>query len=133
MKYPTKPPHEVTELAKERNRQASERTVASWINHSLLLVGFGIVAAEIPGGVSQFSAQNRFATYWQLSFVLSLGMIIWGIVVLIPIAIAHYRALQSLKQANYLTQPASFFNLLIGAVMLFGLTAIVYMILVTSR
>ncbi|MDX2228153.1 MAG: DUF202 domain-containing protein [Leptolyngbyaceae cyanobacterium bins.349] len=128
-----RPTNDVTELAKERNRQASERTVTSWIGHSLWLIGFGIVAEEVPAAWQQSLPRRNEVLHPQLYPLLSLGTIAVGIAILIPIAIAHYQELRSLTQEHYLTESVRFLAPLIGAVLLFGCVAIVYVVLVLSQ
>lgn len=130
-----RPTNEVTELAKERNRQAAERTLTAWIGSSLLLLEFGIVFEEIPLALQQSLPQNDVALNLRLSYLIGLGTIAAGIILLIPMAIAHTLTIQSLEQEKYLVKSGNPLYLLIvvSAVILLGLIALINLILVISQ
>lgn len=46
-------PNPGTELAKERNRAAEERTLMAWIRTSLALIGFGFGIDRIVAAIHQ--------------------------------------------------------------------------------
>ena len=127
-----KPTNDVTELAKERNRQAVERTIASWINSALLLMGLGISIYEIASEFQQVSP-NSLASNVRVSMLLSLGAIAFGIALLIPIAISHRADIKALERGDYLAKPPHFLDLamVIGTVIVFGLIAIVDVLFIT--
>lgn len=134
MIYPSsRPTNEVTELAKERSRAAVERTIVSWLNSALLLMGLGISIHEIASEVQQVSP-NYLASNIRMSMLLSLGTIAFGIALLIPIAISHRADIQALERGDYLAKPPHLFNLamVIGAVIVFGLIALVDVLFVTT-
>jgi putative membrane protein len=125
--------NDVTELAKERNRQAAERSLTSWINISLLLIGFGFVIEEIPAGWHPSPSQTP-PIHLHLNPILGLGTIALGIVILIPVVIAHRQSIRVLEQAAYLTQPTqAHFASIIAAVILFALVALVNVLLAISQ
>jgi len=126
--------NDVTELAKERNRQAAERTMTGWINISLLLIGFGVTLEEIPAALSRSLPQNHPFLNLKLTYLLGLGTIAFGVLLLIPVAIAHHRSIKALDQSAYLIKPARF-NLLVvvSMVVLSGLVALVNVILIISQ
>lgn len=130
-----RPTNDTTELAKERNREAAERTISSWIVSSLLLIGLGISIEEIYTAMNQVFPQNNLATNLQLTNLMSLGAIACGIILLIPITITHRMEIKALEEEHYLTRPVSFLNLLliVGSVMLFGLITLVAVVLILSR
>ena len=130
-----RPTNDTTELAKERNREAAERTLTSWIENSLLLMGFGISIEEIYSAMNQSFPQNSSEINLQFTDIISLGAIAFGIALLIPVSINHRMEIKSLEQEDYLARPARFFNLLIvvGSVILFGLVALAAVILVISQ
>ncbi len=130
----SRPTNDVTELARERNRQAAERTVTAWINASLLLIGFGIVIEEIPATLRRSLPQTNPAINLQISHLLGLGTIAVGIVLLIPVSVAHYQTIKLLEQADYVAHPAHVqLAIAVGAVILFGLVALVNVLLVLSQ
>ncbi len=130
----SRPTNDVTELAKERNRQAAERTLASWINVSLLLIGFGVVIEEIPAPLQQFLPQPNISINLQLSYLIGLGTIAYGVVLLIPAAIVHRQAISLLEREDYLVTPVRFnLAIVISLVILFGLVALVNVLLAISQ
>jgi len=130
----TRPTNDTTQLAKERNRQAAERTLTCWIGNSLLLMGFGISTQEIYSAMNQSFPQNSSEINSQFTDMISLGAIAFGIALLIPIAITHRLEIKSLEQDDYLVSHPRLFNLLIvvGSVILFGLVALAAVFLVSS-
>jgi putative membrane protein len=130
-----KPTNDTTELAKERNREAAERTLTCWIGNSLLLMGFGISIEEIHSAMNRSFPQNTSEINLQFTDIISLAAIAFGIVMLIPIAINHRMEIKSLEQEDYLARPSRFLNLFIvvGSVILFGMVALAAVILVISQ
>ncbi|MCU0569471.1 MAG: DUF202 domain-containing protein [Oculatellaceae cyanobacterium Prado106] len=126
---------DVTELAKERNRQAAERTVASWIGSSLLLIGFGISFEEISAALMQAFPKNSSQFNTQLGSLVGLGAIAFGILLLVPVAIAHFIELKALEQENYLVRsPRSLYLFVaVGSVILFGIVVLVTVIFIVSQ
>jgi uncharacterized membrane protein YidH (DUF202 family) len=48
-----------TELARERTREAADRTLMAWIRTSLSLIGFGFgIAGSFPSNLVNFVAGN---------------------------------------------------------------------------
>jgi putative membrane protein len=130
----TRPANEVTELARERNRQAAERTMIVWINVALLLIGFGVVIEEIPAILSRSLPQNNPFLNLHLGYLLGLGTIAYGVLLLLPVAIVHRQSIKTLERTDYLTQPAAFnLSVVVSATVLFGLVALVNVILVISQ
>jgi uncharacterized membrane protein YidH (DUF202 family) len=111
-----RPTNDVTELAKERNRQAIERTLLSWINSALLLLGLGISVGAVTADLQPLSP---------------LGAIVFGIALLVPIVGVYRRELLTLGQRNYLAHPPQRLNLFIvvAVVVAFGLLALVDVVL----
>jgi putative membrane protein len=130
---PSRPTNDVTELARERSRAAVERTLVSWINSALLLMGLGISIHEIASEVERVSP-NSLASHNRMSMLLSLGAIAFGIALLIPIAIGHRGDIKALERGDYLAKPPQLFNLamVIGAVIVFGLIALVDVLFITT-
>lgn len=132
---PPRPTNDTTELAKERSRQASERTITGWIGSSLLLMGFGISIEEIQAVMSKDFPPNSSEISLQFTNMVSLSAIAFGIVLLVLASITHGWEIHSLEQDNYLTTPPRLFNLMlvVGSVILFGLFVLVNVILVISQ
>jgi len=132
---PSRPTNDTTELAKDRNRQAAERTITSWIGTSLLLIGFGISVKSIYSAVNRSLPQNSLEVNSQLATMISLAAIAFGISILIPVAITHRLEIKSLEREDYLTRPVHHLNqlLVVGSVILFGLVALAAVVLVISQ
>lgn len=136
MTHPSaKPTNETTELAKERSRQAAERTLTSWINTSLLLIGLGIGTEEIATALQGALPRVAVEIHLALSYALSLGTIAFGIALLVPISIAHQSELRALKQNEHLTPSHGLLyrSLVTGSVILFGLIALTHLVLIISQ
>ncbi|NMF86154.1 DUF202 domain-containing protein [Nodosilinea sp. P-1105] len=121
-----RPTNDVTELAKERSRQAFERTLLSWINSALLLIGLGVAVGELPGR-GPILAGGLLGR----RLGVSLGAIALGIILLIPIAIVHRVYLQALERGDYLARPLPRVNVLVvvAIVVVFGLVAMIDVLL----
>ena len=79
-----------TELAKQRNRAAAERTLLTWIQHSLTLLGLGIAIERIYAILLKaFPNADRIIT-GQVSDVLGLSLIVLGLG-LLALAIRQYK------------------------------------------
>ncbi|HMD01750.1 MAG TPA: DUF202 domain-containing protein [Candidatus Baltobacteraceae bacterium] len=111
------PTSATTELAKERNRAATERTLTSWIQNSLALIAFGLAFDRIISALIHAPASDGRAA----SFV-SLGAIGLGVFLLL-LAIAVHRNEQLSFRLSVLSA---------GAVILFGLVALVSLLLKIS-
>ena len=113
-----------TELAKQRNRAAAERTLLAWIRNSLTLFGLGITIDYISIELLQgFSDDNRGMT-WQMPDSLSLLVILPGLA-LLALAIWQYRtSMSSIQRRSHASTPDQ--SILLGtttAVVLFGIVS----------
>ncbi|MBD2259447.1 DUF202 domain-containing protein [Pseudanabaena sp. FACHB-2040] len=126
---PKRPTGATNELAKERNRAAAERTLASWIGNCLALIGFGMVFDQIyteltvpfPMGLA-LSAGNIQA--------LSLLFIGTGLLLLVLALAQHRLAVQGLEREEYVRLPINAMNrIVVAAVVLFGLISLVEILL----
>lgn len=121
-----RPTNDVTELAKERSRQAFERTLLSWINSALLLISLGVAIGDLPAELAQGLPPLAGGLLGR-RLGLSLGAIAFGIILLVPIAIVHRVYLQALERGDYLAQPLPRVNVLVvvAIVVVFGLVAMI--------
>ena len=85
-----------TELAKERNRAAEERTLMAWIRTSLSLIGFGFGIDRIVSAIHQEfgDAVNPV----RLTRILGLSFVALGTAALLVAAIDHKRQLQRIQR-----------------------------------
>jgi putative membrane protein len=130
MNSPLKPTGATNELAKERNRAAAERTLTSWIQNSLALIGFGIAFDQIFEALQQTLPQQNGEILLKFSQVLGLSLIALGIALLV-IAIIQYRVLvKSIQRDNYILISSFPLNIAIGSsVLIFGLAAAIIILL----
>lgn len=96
-----KRPSTNTELAKERNRAAAERTLMAWIRTCLSLIGFGFGVDRIITALQKSVVGNYFNNPLFLTRILGLSFIGIGTVAIILAAIEHRQELQHIKQENY--------------------------------
>jgi putative membrane protein len=126
-----RPPGEVapdtnTELAIERSRLASERTLMAWIRTSLSMISFGFTIfkffeylAEVPG-----AAAARHGP-------LNLGrvMVVLGILLLIPAIAQHWQFLRQLSARAHRAFPWSLALITAGVIQLIGIAALLSLFL----
>lgn len=108
------------ELAKERNREAAERTLTTWIQNCLSLIGFGVAFAQIFSAINRSFPQNNLLINIRLTHIIGLNAIAIGIFLLIIAVLTYLAQIKSLQNHNY-QQPRRFYSTLIGSVILFGL------------
>jgi len=93
-------PNPGTELAKERNRAAEERTLMAWIRTSLSLIGFGFGIERIVATIHQ--ALGDAINPVRLSRILGLSFVALGTFAMLFASIDHRHQLQRI-QRNDLT------------------------------
>ncbi len=119
------PTNITNELAKQRNRGAAERTLLSWIQNCLTLIGFGIAFDRIFNAINQTFARNDTALNAKIAQSIGLGAIALGICLLILAIISYIKDVQSIAQPDYLYRPIHTSTVfVITAIILFGLIAI---------
>ena len=89
------------ELAKERSRQAAERTLMAWVRTSLTLIGFGFAIASfkqilLEGGLIRNPRKDFHGV-----LVFGLSFISLGVLGLLTATIQHWCILQQLKRDNF--------------------------------
>jgi putative membrane protein len=130
MNLPSKPTGATNELAKERNRAAAERTLASWIQNSVTLIGLGIAFEQIFEALeTTFPLQSRVIIL-KYSQILGLSLIALGIALLIIAIIQHRIIIKSIERDNYISISSRPLNIAIGsAVFIFGVAAVIVILL----
>jgi putative membrane protein len=133
---PHRPTGTTNELAKERNRAAAERTLISWMQNCVSLIGFGIAFDRIFNAINRSFPSNNPGFNTALTTVISLGAIAVGVLLLLLAIVSYLEQIQRLEQTNGssdLTPSERSLHLTTTAVILFGVaTAIVIVIILTS-
>ena len=121
------PNSSTTELAKERNRAAAERTLMAWIRTSLSLISFGFGIDQIVKALNNAVGVNdpiRLSRFLGLSFI---GL---GTLAMLAAAVQHRQELRHLKKQHYTYIPGRSIALFVaGALFVIGLLAFVGILL----
>jgi putative membrane protein len=117
------------ELARERNREAADRTLMAWIRTALALIGFGF-------GIGKFAAYLDAAGLHpahnppHTSLIFGASFIVVGILGLLAATVQHVRVLKRLSQPGFAydaMQPiAMTVAVLLMLIGVFGLFAILW-------
>jgi putative membrane protein len=125
---PDRPISPTNELAKERNRAAAERTMTSWIQNSIALIGFGIAFERIFNALNETLPANPPAVNIIVSEAIGLGAIGFGLFILWTAVIGYLKAIQRLEQEDYLYRTerfSSLFLIMAGSIILFGVISLI--------
>ncbi|MBD2105436.1 DUF202 domain-containing protein [Nodosilinea sp. FACHB-13] len=116
-------PNPATELAKERNRAAEERTLMAWIRTALALIGFGFGIERIVAAIHQTLGDG--VNPLRLTRILGLSFVALGTLALLGAALDHNHQLQRI-QRNDLVYRSRRSPALVVAYILAGLGAIAF-------
>lgn len=95
-------PNPGTELAKERNRAAEERTLMAWIRTSLTLISFGFGIESIVSILDQ--QLGGITNPIRLSKILAISFIVLGTFSLLSAALDYRRQLKKIQRDDLLYQ-----------------------------
>ena len=117
------------ELAKERNREAAERTLMAWIRTALSLIGFGFGIGKLDAYLQAAGLHTRFDLPHS-TMIFGASFIVVGILGLIAAIVQHTRILNRLSQSDFaynalrpIAMTVASLLILIGV---FGLVAILW-------
>ncbi len=88
------------ELARERNREAAERTLMGWIRTALSLIGFGFGIGKLDDYLKSAGLHTRLEP-GHSSLVFGASFIVLGILGLLAATVQHVRILRRLSQPNF--------------------------------
>jgi putative membrane protein len=89
------------ELAKERTRQAADRTLMAWIRTCLSLIGFGFGIAKFRDILVETTGLRPGPEHIHSTLIFGLSFISLGIFGLLAAVIQHWRILQHIKFGNF--------------------------------
>lgn len=110
-------PNPGTELAKERNRAAEERTLMAWIRTSLTLISFGFGIERIVSILNQ--ELGGIANPIRLSRILGISFIALGTFSLLSAALDYRRQLQKIQRNDLRYQSRKSPTLIVAYILAF--------------
>jgi putative membrane protein len=117
------------ELAKERNREAAERTLMAWIRTALSLIGFGFGIGKLAAYLDAAGLHTRLDVPHS-SLIFGASFIVVGILGLLAAIVQHARILRRLSRPDFAYNAMRPIALTVAALLmligLFGLIAIVW-------
>jgi putative membrane protein len=100
MTEPTAATNVATELAKERNRAAADRTLMAWIRTALSLIGFGFGIGKLHAYL-QPSGQHTPVEPIRSSLIFGESFIFLGMIGLLAAVVQHVRILNRLARPDF--------------------------------
>ena len=123
----------VDQLARQRNRDAAERTLMAWIRTCLSLISFGFGLDKIVSAIRSQAAGSPPPSHWGVQLI-SLAFVGTGVVAMLAATAQHKRNLKRLLRDDFTyRQEASIAQATALMLSLIGIAAIVLLLLGSSR
>jgi putative membrane protein len=117
------------ELARERNREAAERTLMGWIRTALSLIGFGFGIGKLDAYLHGAGLHTRFDVLHS-SLIFGASFIVVGILGLLAATVQHARVLKRLSRPDFAYDAMRPIAMTVAALLMligiFGLIAILW-------
>jgi putative membrane protein len=115
------------QLALDRTRLASERTLMAWIRTSLSMISFGFTIYKFFEYLKQ--STDAKLSNWHPTGTANMGrmLVVLGICLLVPACIQHFLLLRRLHQSTVVRMPVSFAFIAAGLLSILGLGALLNM------
>ena len=117
------------ELAKERNREAAERTLMAWIRTALSLIGFGFGIGKLDDFLQGAGLHTRFAVPHS-TLIFGASFIVVGIVGLLAAIVQHVRIMKRSSRPDFAYNAMRPIAMTVAAMLMligvFGLIAILW-------
>jgi inner membrane protein YidH len=118
------------ELAKERSREAADRTLMAWIRTALSLIGFGFAIASFRDILLEGGLIRNPHKDFNGPLVFGLSFVSLGVLGLLAATLQHWNVLQHLKREDFTYtgfRPLAFVTAIL--LMLIGLFAFIAVLL----
>lgn len=114
-------PGTTTELARERSRAAAERTLTSWIQSCLTIMGFGFAFASTTDAWTRHFPGSMPAAYARLAPYVALIAIGVGVFLLTLAIVGHVGRTKNLEGSEF--NANALYTMAVGGIILFGIFA----------
>ena len=122
-------PNVTNELAKERNREAAERTLMAWIRTALSLIGFGFGIGKLATYLEESGLRPHHDPA-HTSLIFGTSFIVVGILGLMAAIVQHVRILKRLSHPDFAYNAMRPIAMTVAALLMligvFGLFAILW-------